>query len=237
MIDRRAVVTFDLFSALTDSRSGGSAQFEQLAARHGWAVAGVDVYDRWDALNKAAQRDCARWRPFRELSGEALAATYRQLDLAGDPAADAEVLLDSVGNWPLWPDVQTSLAALAKRYRLGILSNVDDDIAARTRAVPLVSPDLVFTSQRLQTYKPGRRIYTEAARLAGSLVHVATSGRDVAGALRAGVPVVRLRRPGHAPESGSPKPAVEIADLTELAARLRQPSGFTPDPSDTGFPE
>ena len=192
----RTVVTYDLFSALTDSRRGGSAQFAQLAAQHDWAVAGEDVYDRWDAHNKSAQRDCTQWRSYRELAGEALAATYSELELAGNPATDIEVLLGSVGTWPLWPDVETNVTALSQRYRLGLLSNVDDDIAALTRALPLVSPKLVFTSQRLRAYKPGRRIYTEATRLTGSLVHVATSGRDVAGALRAGVRVIRLRRPG-----------------------------------------
>ena len=68
MIDCQTVVTFDLFSALTDSRRGGSAQFAQLAAQHDWAVAGEDVYDRWDAHNKSAQRDCTQWRSYRELA-------------------------------------------------------------------------------------------------------------------------------------------------------------------------
>ncbi|MCI2423189.1 haloacid dehalogenase [Saccharopolyspora sp. K220] len=229
MLDRRAVVTFDLFSALTDSRSGGSAQFAELGAQRGWAASGADVYDRWDAHNKSAQRDCTEWRSYRELAAEALATTYRELDLAGDPAADIDVVLGSVGDWPLWPDVRTNLTALARRYRLGLLSNVDDDIVELTKAFPLVSPDLVFTSQGLRAYKPGRRIYTEAARRAGSLVHIATSGRDVAGALRAGVRVIRLRRPGHILEPGSPVPDVEIADLSELEQTLAAPaSGVTP---------
>jgi 2-haloalkanoic acid dehalogenase type II len=222
MINRQTVVTFDLFSALTDSRRGASAQFAQLAAQHGWAAASEDVYDRWDAHNKSAQRDCTQWRSYRELAGEALADTYSELELAGNPATDIEVLLGSVGTWPLWPDVETHVAALSQHYRLGLLSNVDDDIAALTRALPLVSPELVFTSQGLRAYKPGRRIYTEATRLAGSLIHVATSGRDVAGALRAGVRVIRLRRPGHVLEPGSPKPDVEIDNLNALEQALAQ---------------
>ena len=48
------VVTFDLFSALIDSRSGGGAALSRLARTHGWSVDGRHVYDRWDALNKAA---------------------------------------------------------------------------------------------------------------------------------------------------------------------------------------
>jgi FMN phosphatase YigB (HAD superfamily) len=182
---------------------------------------------------QSAQRDCTQWRSYRELAGEALAAAYSELELAGNPATDIEVLLGSVGTWPLWPDVQTNVTALSQRYRLGLLSNVDDDIAALTRALPLVSPNLVFTSQGLRAYKPGRRIYTEATRLAGSLVHVATSGRDVAGALRAGVRVIRLLRPGHVLELGSPKPEVEITNLNALGQTLAQLQALGGAP---GFP-
>jgi 2-haloacid dehalogenase len=51
-------------------------------------------------------------------------------------------------------------------------------------------------------------------------VHVATSGRDVRGALEAGIGVVRLRRPGHTLDPEGPQPEHEAADLRELAALL-----------------
>lgn len=52
------VITFDIFSALIDSRSGGGAALDELAARRSWPVSGADVYTRWDAINKESQRTC-----------------------------------------------------------------------------------------------------------------------------------------------------------------------------------
>jgi len=55
---------------------------------------------------------------------------------------------------------------------------------------------------------------------------VATSARDVRGALEAGIPVVRLRRPGHELDPDGPRPSHEItstSELPEVLASLDRP--------------
>jgi len=215
------LVTFDLFSALIDSRTGAAAVLGALATERGWDVDGARLYDEWDRRNKASQRDEPTWIPFAEHCRRALAGTYADLGLDGDPDDDAGMLLRSVGDWPLWPDVADGLPALAPRYRVGILSNVDDAIFARTAVAPLVADDAVLTSGRLRAYKPHPEIYRRAReRAGGALVHVATSGRDVRGALEAGIDVVRLCRPGHELDPLGPRPAVEVSDITQVSAVL-----------------
>ncbi|SFO78305.1 2-haloacid dehalogenase [Geodermatophilus dictyosporus] len=220
-LPRSALVTFDLFSALVDSRAGGSAVFAGLARRRGWPVTGDRVHDVWDRRNKASQRDLATWVPFAEHSRRALAGAYAELGLAGDPGEDVGLLLGSVGDWPLWPDVATGLPAVARHRRTGILSNVDDDVFARTRVAALAREAEVLTSERLRAYKPAPEIYHRARASAGEIVHVASSARDVRGALEAGIPVVRLRRPGHHVDQDGPAPTVEVDDLHALLAVLR----------------
>jgi 2-haloacid dehalogenase len=215
------VVTFDLFSALLDSRSGGSAAFTRLGRERGWAASGGEVYDVWDALNKAAQRDCREWVPYAELARGALARAYDRLALDGDPIGDVGVLLESMASWPPWSDVPAGLARVAERFPVGVLSNVDDVLFERTQIAGLVRRELVLTSERLGVYKPDPAIY-ERARVAcgGDLVHVATSARDVRGALEAGARVVRLRRPGHHLDPGGPVPTWEVDTVVDLAALL-----------------
>lgn len=65
-------------------------------------------------------------------------------------------------------------------------------------------------------------------------MHVASSARDVRGALEAGIPVVRLRRPGHRLDPEGPQPPYEVEDLGELLELLRSntlPASATPDPT------
>jgi 2-haloacid dehalogenase len=215
------LVTFDLFSALIDSRLGASSVLDGLAHARGWAADGGTVYDAWDARNKASQRDEPEWIPFAEHCRRALADAYRALDLAGDADEDVAVLLRSVGDWPLWPDVADGLPEIAARHRVGVLSNVDDDVFARTRIAALVADDAVLTSERLRAYKPGPGIYRRAReRAGGELLHVATSARDVRGALEAGLDVIRLRRPGHVLDPAGPQPDRQADGLAELALSL-----------------
>jgi 2-haloacid dehalogenase len=216
----RRLVTFDLFSALIDSRMGASAVLDGLARARGWSVDGGVLYDVWDARNKASQRELTTWVPFAEHCRRALAGAYAELHLPGDPDADVVVLLRSVGDWPLWPDVAEELPRIAARHRVGVLSNVDDDVFARTQVAQFVADDAVLTSERLQAYKPAPEIYRRARERAGALVHVATSGRDVRGALEAGIDVIRLRRPGHALDPSGPVPDQVAGDLAEVGRLL-----------------
>ena len=159
--------------------------------------------------------------PFAEHCRLALAGTYAELELTGDADADVVVLLRSVADWPLWPDVADELPRLSARHRIGILSNVDDDVFARTQVALLLAGDDVLTSERLRAYKPGPEIYRRAVeRAGGALVHVPTSARDVRGALEAGIDVIHLRRPGHAVDPTGPTPERSAADLAEVGRLL-----------------
>jgi 2-haloalkanoic acid dehalogenase type II len=218
------LVTFDLFSALLDSRTGASAVFGPMACDRGWSHGGAEVYDDWDQRNKQLQREVRNWRSFRQLSTEALVGTYAAFGLAGDPRHDAAVLLDSVGSWPMWPDVAEGIRSLTGRYDVGILSNVDDLIFARTQVAALVRDEHVLTSERLRAYKPSPAIYRQARRAArgGRHVHIATSARDVGGSVSAGSDVIRLVRPGHDAPADGPAPryvASSMSDVAELLAR------------------
>lgn len=220
MSSRRPVATFDLFSALIDSRAGGSAALGDLARRHGWEVGGEELYDAWDPRNKAAQRDCPRWVPWRVPARQAAAAAYAALGVAGDPDEAVAALVASMPGWPLWPDVAEGLPLVAETCRVGLLSNVDDDLFAATAAAAYVDPAVALTSERVGVYKPHAGIYTRAATLLAPMVHVPSSARDVRGALEAGIPAVRLRRPGHGLDADGPAPDHEVGSTVELAAVL-----------------
>lgn len=218
------VVTFDLFSALVDTRRGASRTFAAIAADRGWDLTGEVLYDAWDDRNKALQREARPPTTFREVSRAALVAAYDDLGL--DPtlaAPDLVRLHQTIPDWPLWPDVALGVAAVARLegvVGVGLLSNVDDDLARLTRAHALVDPALALSSQRLGAYKPSPRIYAAAvdAVAPARLVHVAASARDVRGALEAGITTVRLARPGHVVDPDGPRPPHEVEDAACLAA-------------------
>lgn len=225
--DRGVIVTFDLFSALLDTRTGAGAAFDELASSRGWSIDGLALYDRWDAHNKAAQKDLALrlasgdgWESFASMSTRMLGRTYEELGLDADHVADMRTVHATIPHWSPWPDVVPALATLSGEHRLGILSNVDDELFDRTQVAGLVDPDFVLTSERLGAYKPGAQIYQRAAERTGGHVHVAASARDVRGSLEAGLATVRVARPGHHVDPDGPQPSSEIDTLGELGPTL-----------------
>jgi len=163
-------VTLDVFSALIDSRTGGSRVFDQIARRERWALRGQALYRAWDREHKRLQRECARWEPFAALGRQALVQVLDEHRLRGDVDAAMSELWASLADWPLWPDVDHGVRELARSHRVGLLSNIDDALLARTRLASLpFAPDLVITSQRVRQYKPNPGLYHAAHRIAAPL--------------------------------------------------------------------
>ena len=145
------------------------------------------------------------------------------------PTADeARSLPDSLGSWKPWPDTVAALRQLKSRYRLAILSNVDDDLFAATRPQLEVEFDEVITAQQAQAYKPALKIFELGlARIqapAHRLLHVGQSVyHDVIPAQALGLATVWVNRPSARAGVGAVKaahaePDLQVSSLAELAA-------------------
>ena len=213
-------VTFDVYSALVDSATGGSRAFAALAEQRGWDADPHAAYARWDAICKTLQREVDEYVSFRSLAEQAMADLQHELGLAGDPHVDAEALLDTVSAWPHYDDVPEAIADVAASHDVAALTNIDDDLFARTDTGWRFHT--AITSERARCYKPHAGIYRFALEHLGPLVHVAASARDVRGSLEAGLDVVRVVRPGHQLDPDGPVPRWVVDDLRELPAVLGQ---------------
>ena len=214
------VATCDVFSALIDSHTGATRFLAGLGRE--WSVAPETVATAWDTRTRQLHRLGGAWRPHATLAAQALTATYQELGVCGDPVADCRGLLASMAHWPLWPDVAALDPESWLGLRVGLLSNTDNDLLRPTAAsrLPMVQTDLVTTSETLQAYKPAAVFYRRAWERIGPYVHVAASARDVRGALEAGVPCVRLARPGHTVDPEGPLPARTVRTAAELPAAI-----------------
>jgi 2-haloalkanoic acid dehalogenase type II len=212
-------VTFDVYSALVDSRRGGTAAFVELARRRAWKVDPEELFVGWDARNKALQAETTPFVMYKELARRALVDVCTELELDVVASADATFLLSTIDRWPHYPDVPEGVGAVAEHFPVALLSNIDDDLLARTHAG--FAFERAVTSQKAHSYKPHEGIYRHAEAVLGTpLLHVPASPRDVKGATDAGLEIVRIKRPGQSLVPDSPRPGPEIDDLRELAGLL-----------------
>lgn len=225
------VVTFDCYGTLIDWEGGIGRAFEEAAARAGVRLARSEVLAWYAAVEPEVQAEA--YRPYREV----LAESARRVAAAlGWPITleEAAFLPASLPSWGPFPDTNPALERFAAWARLGILSNVDDDLLAGTlRHLPVSFP-LIVTAQQVRSYKPAPGHFLEARRRIGLTtpwVHVAQSYfHDVVPARRLGLAVVWVNRKGEATPPGGVRPTWEVQDLMEAVARLEQVE--LPEPSD-----
>jgi 2-haloacid dehalogenase len=230
MIDfgRFTHLTFDCYGTLIDWENGILAALTPVLAAHGVA-GGVDEADllRAYARHEAAQ-EAGPYRLYRDVLRATLAGIGKDF---GFTPTDAEraAFADSVGDWPPFADTVAALVRLQARYKLVIVSNVDDDLFARTAARLQVPFDEIVTAQQVRSYKPGRAHFDEALRRTGAtpatVLHVAQSlFHDHVPALAMGFTTVWVNRPSRLPGTGLTPPGaegstpdLELPDLASLA--------------------
>lgn len=211
------VVTFDCYGTLIDWESGIGAAFLAAAAADGLALDRGAVLAAYAGLEPRVEAEAHR--SYRQVLAETARRVAARL---GWPlaAARADFLARSLPDWPPFADTNPALERLAAAgYRLGILSNVDDDLLAGTRRHFAVGFDLLVTAEQVRAYKPAPDHFLEARRRLGGArwLHAAQSRfHDIAPARALAVPVAWINRRG---ESGTaePRPDREFPSLAALA--------------------
>jgi 2-haloalkanoic acid dehalogenase type II len=211
------VVTFDCYGTLVDWERGIRDAFLAAAREDGVAFDGAAVLAIYVEVEAAAEAEA--YRSYRAVLTETARRVAARLGWSiGD--ARARFLPDSLPGWPPFPDTNPALGRLAAAgYRLGILSNIDDDLLAATRRHLAVEFDLIVTAQQVSAYKPARPHFDTARTRIGDRrwLHAAQSYfHDVVPAHALGVPSAWINRKGE-PATGAVRPDREFLTLTELA--------------------
>ncbi len=214
------VVTFDCYGTLIDWERGIRDAFSAAAAATRLPVdlnAALRLYVEIEAEVEAG--------PFRSYRAVLLETARRIAARLGWPLPESQAgfLAESLPAWPPFADTNPALRRLAEAgYRLGILSNVDDDLLAWTRRHLAAFFEIVVTAQQAGSYKPGPRHFTMARDLIGGQrwLHAAQSYfHDVVPARALGIPVAWVNRKGEtAPDGG--RADLAFGSLTALADRL-----------------
>jgi 2-haloacid dehalogenase/putative hydrolase of the HAD superfamily len=173
-VPRYDVITFDCYGTLIDWESGIANAFIATAVMDGVTLTREAVLRAYAETEHRVQAQA--YRPYRDILRDTavqVAATV------GWPlmAERADFLADSLPSWQPFPDTNAALERLATVSRLGILSNIDDDLLAATRKHFTVGFDIIVTAQQVRSYKPGHAHFQTARELIGSAswLHAAES--------------------------------------------------------------
>jgi 2-haloalkanoic acid dehalogenase type II len=214
------VITFDCYGTLIDWERGIGQALTAMSRAAGAELDLPSALRAYQEIEPAVQAE--RFRSYREVLAETARRLAGRLGWRLDPA-QAGVLADSLPAWPAFPDTNPALERLARAgHRLGILSNVDDDLLAATRRHLTASFDLIVTAQQVRAYKPAHPHFLTARRHIGGQrwLHAAQSYfHDVVPARACGIPVAWINRKGE-PATDGRAPTRELRTLADLAEWL-----------------
>jgi 2-haloacid dehalogenase len=222
---RFEILTFDCYGTLINWEQGILGCLHRILKAHGKQIDDATVLQLYGDFEASAER--GEYRRYREVLNSVVRQFGKQF---GFEPTDQEVhaLAESLKEWRPWPDTVDALQSLASRFRLAILSNVDDDLFAATRPQLEVEFSQIITAQQAQAYKPSLKLFELALSRVGvpahRVLHVGQSiYHDVIPAQSLGLATVWVNRPSARSGVGAVKaaeahPDLQVSGLAELAA-------------------
>jgi 2-haloacid dehalogenase len=221
---RFEILTFDCYGTLINWEAGILLVLHRILGAHDKTVDDATLLKLYGDFEQRSEHGV--FHPYREVLG----SVVRQfgIELGFTPSAEEiRSLPESLPTWQPWPDTAAALRQLKTRFRLAILSNVDDDLFAGTRPQLGVDFDEVITAQQAQAYKPSLKLFELAlSRVhapAHRVLHVGQSiYHDVIPAQALGLATVWVNRPSAragvgAVKAAEAKPDLTVSSLEELA--------------------
>ena len=219
------VLTFDCYGTLIDWERGILDALRAPLAAHAIEAGDDDLLQAF--ARHEAEVEAGPYRPYREVLAEVLGSMVAHM--GGTATAEERAAFGgSVADWPAFPDSAAALARLHERFKLGVITNCDDDLFAASERRLSVTFDWVVTAQQTRRYKPNPRgfelMFERIGLPPARILHVAQSlFHDHVPAKRLGLSTVWVdRRAGRAGSGATPvadaRPDLTVPDMATLAS-------------------
>lgn len=220
-------LSFDCYGTLIDWESGITPVLRQLVNAHQINMSDQELLELFAELEPEAQS--GDYKPYRQILREVVENMGKRLEFT-PTETELNSLADSIQNWQPFPDTVAALKALKEKYKLVIISNIDDDLFAQTNPHLQIEFDHIITAQQAKSYKPSPHNFKFALEKTGispdKLLHVAQSiFHDIVTAKSLGLTTVWVNRRQGQEGSGATKPAsaepdLEVPDLKTLVSLI-----------------
>jgi len=221
------VLTFDCYGTLIDWEHGIWEALHSILATHHVDLARDKALELYGELETEAER--GEYHEYKTVLKTVLKGFGSRLGFA-PTQTELQRFSESVKDWPAFPDSARALQELKKKYKLAIISNIDDDLFAFSARRLHAQFGWIITAQQARSYKPSLNNFHLAFERIGlpqnKILHVAQSlFHDIVPAKALGLSTVWINR-GHNQEGfgatppAQAKPDLEVPDLQTLAYKM-----------------
>jgi len=211
------LMSFDVFGTLISVRDSSYSAFENILKE----VRATDpdvkgFWEYWEHRNITHYWE--PYRTYREICELSLVETLEHFGLSGSGRL-IHHYFDAFPDFFLYDDVVRTLDRLARKYKLAVVSNIDDDLLAST---PLKRNfDLVCTAERARGYKPDGTLFRYLIEHAGvakeDIFHSGQSQfTDLVGGKPLGLTIAWINRRKIPLDDSVPRPDFILPDIQSL---------------------
>ena len=228
-LSRFTALTFDCYGTLIDWETGILGALRSVTDPRKITATDDELLELFASIESPIQS--GPFRRYREVLDLATVELARRLGFNPTPE-EVTTISRSLPGWRPFSDTVDALRILKRRFKLGIISNIDDDLFAGSAPRLGVEFDWVITAEQVRSYKPSRNNFHRALERIGlpwdRVLHVAQSlFHDVAPAKSLGLSTVWVNRRhakagGGATPPSNARPDLEVADLASLADLARK---------------
>jgi 2-haloacid dehalogenase len=209
-------VTFDCYGTLIDWESGLLNALLPILASHSISLNNDELLELYGALETAEESNT--YILYKDILKNVLRKIGSRFGFI-PTQNELETFSLSVKDWLPFPDTVASLQKLKKRYKLAIISNIDDDLFATSAKRLEIDFDWVITAQQVKSYKPSLQNFQSAiATIAlpkNKILHAAQSlYHDIAPAKSLGLSTVWIHRRFGKQRFGATPQSDATSDLT-----------------------
>ena len=220
---RPDVMTFDCYGTLIDWETGIRDSFRQALAERGSSDVENRIFELYEQEERRIEKELP-YRSYRQVLSETVSRVARKTGWELAPEQSGFLARD-LPSWKPFQDTNPALKRLVRKYRLGILSNVDDDLLSGTLKHLAVPFEIIVTAEQVKAYKPSTAHFEKARKIigdGGEWLHVAGSlYHDIEPARKLGIETVWVNRKNQPPPGNYPGPrAKQVDGLEKLAIML-----------------
>lgn len=171
---RFKTLTFDCYGTLIDWKGGLAGSFLEIFGPAALSRQ-QDLFALYVEIE--AHVESGPYRPYREILNEVVGRLGRRIGKKLT-AKRRYLLPELLPTWKPFADTNEALRRLKKKFRLGVLSNIDRDLFARTATHFSIPFDFVITADDVASYKPAQGHFVRMLKEHGpkeNVLHVAQS--------------------------------------------------------------
>jgi 2-haloacid dehalogenase len=225
--DDYEVLTFDCYGTLIDWESGILSAIRPVLVKRNLRLPDQQILNLYAEFE--ADLEKGKFISYKAILQKVIQKFGKKLNF--EPSTDElDRLSESLKHWRPFPDTVDSLRRLKSRYKLAIISNIDNNLfsySARHLEVPF---DWVITAEQARSYKPSLNNFHQAIERIGlpkeRILHVAQSlYHDILPAKKIGLATVWVNRRHNKPGPGATRlakaqPDLEVPDLRTLVSTI-----------------